>query len=175
LDDLDILAGLTKNRAIGPYWDVIQAPSFTTHTATVRLGVLNESFVVASKTGTAVAQYIYIVRYGLMNAERLFNGVKRRMKFGDDMHADQKILIYAWRPEADFEWVGGRQSLAFPRKQPALPGRIFVVLVRPFDRPDGNKVSGTILKWNWIHGDLNSTPMVDGEDRYIRQVWSKGS
>lgn len=93
------------------------------------------------------------------------------MKYGEDMHADERILIYVWRPEADFEWVGGRQSRAFPQKRLPPPGRIFVVLVRPLDRPDKHGVSGTILKWNWIHGDVNTTPTVDDEDRYIQQEW----
>lgn len=115
-----------------------------------------------------------MVRHGLVNAVLLYVGVKRPMKYEDDMDADEKILAYVWRPEADFEWVGGRQSRAFPAKHVPPPGRVFVVLVRPYDMPDAHGVSGAVLKWNWVYGDLSKGPIDDGDGpRYTKQVWSK--
>jgi hypothetical protein len=175
VDDTDIIASATGNTRIGPYWDVVQAPSFVDpDQPIIKVGLLDDSRRIAERTGTQIAQYTYIVRQGLVDAILLYRGVRRPMKFGSDMHADQKILIYVWRPPYDFQWVGGRQSRAFPEKRDALVGRVFVVLVRPYDKPDEHGVSGTILRWNWVYGNPMDGP-IDGDDgmRYTGEVWRR--
>lgn len=92
------------------------------------------------------------------------------MKYKDDMEADEKVFVYMWRPDADFEWIGGRNSRAFPAKHPAPDGRVFVVLAREHPEPDKYDVSGTVLRWNWVHGDLAN---FDWTQRYNEKRWSR--
>jgi len=172
VDEAELITDAFTPTRVGPYWDAIDAPSWIDKDAHIRLGVRNESFQIARRTGTSVAQYFHIVRFGLVRAVHLFRGMNRDMKVRDDMKAGERVLAYVWRPEFDFEWVGGPNSRAFPRKLTPPPLLVFVVLVRPFDVPDQYGVSGSILRWNWVDGDFRNAP-IDHEDRYDKPVWSK--
>jgi hypothetical protein len=165
----EIIASALGTSPVGLYWDVVEASGFTDRNTRVKLGVPYKSFQIVERVGTLVAHYHYLVRPGIMHAARLFRGVQRPMKCEDDMAADQKVLIYMWRPDANYEWVGGRHSSAFPARYPPPANEVFVALVRPFLEPDSDGISGALLKWNWIDGDLTS---FDWKRRYNEEIWS---
>ena len=164
-----LVSGWQARRTVGPYWDIVSAQSAADRNVAVQYGIRPETWQITSRTGTKVAEYFYLVRGGLKHARYLYQGVQRRMKFGADMNADEKILAYVWQPEFSYEWVGGRDSRAFPNKAPAPPNVVFGVLVRPHEQ-DEHETQGTILTWNWIDGDATGRP-IDCADRYSKLIW----
>ena len=93
---------------VGPYADVVEAPSPGDREVIVKLGIRNETFrqYVRRKHYTPVAQYSGIVQDGLHLTRHLFLGLNRPLMLADDTKADRNVLIYTWRSEIDFEWVG---------------------------------------------------------------------
>jgi hypothetical protein len=96
---------------------------------------------------------------------------------GDDKEADQNVLVYAWRPEIDYVWVGSQQDGRLLAKTP--PGGLaFVVLIRlelePITYPDVGSVAGSIEKWNWVKEDpLVAHAPFDFRERYETRLWSR--
>ena len=161
-------------RQVGSYFQIVPAPSPTNPESLIQLGVRHETFQrnVRLKLSTVIAQYYGIVKDGLVVAEHLFRGVMRPMMREQDTHADESVLIYAWRPASDYEWEGdpfrGRlRALAPP------PDRVFVVLVREL-QIQGGSVSGEIEWWNWVKEDpeLKHAP-IDYSVRYRQKLWSR--
>jgi hypothetical protein len=89
-----------------------------------------------------------------------------------DMDADERVLVYAWRPYSDYEWSGGPWDGNIIRREPPL-NRVFVVLVKE-EKPNEFGVYGSIEKWNWIMEDsrLKDAP-VEWDVRYGKKLWSK--
>ena len=159
---------------IKPYFDIVDALSPQDCETTVKLGVRHETFQrnVNLKLSTMIAQYYGIVKDGLIIAEHAFRGLKRPLLHADDMHADESVVVYAWRPTFDYEWTGYRHDGKITSLVPP-PGRVFVVLVREMPI-DSWGVSGTIERWNWVREDpeLRHAP-VDYRERYKEPLWSK--
>ena len=170
MDDEQILLSAARGRRVGPYSDVLEAPSFTDSSKAIKLGVPHEVFGIIESVGTIVAHYRYIVRPGLLQAKFLCRGMDRDMKVGDDKYAGAKVVSYVWRPNADYEWTGGRDSRAFPLRFDAPLGRVYVALARPFDKQDEHGVSGLLLRWNWIYGRIES---FDCKHRYDDTIWRR--
>ena len=141
---------------------------------TVRLGIRNAVFqrLQEKVLATTIAQYYMLVRPELCQARQLFRGLQRDLMFGDDMNADQNILIYCWRPQRDYVWVGDQHSTTMPRPMTPPSNRVFVVLARPHTEPDENGVYGELLKWNWVDGDPTDGPTGRG-GRYKEPLWSR--
>lgn len=156
------------------YFEIVDAPSPRDRNVSVKLGIRRETFQrnVRLKLATTIAQYFGIVRDGLIVAEHLFRGLKRPLMHAGDKHADESVLIYAWRPVWDYEWTGYRLGGTIAAISPP-PDRVFVVIVRetPVD-PLG--VSGTIEQWNWVREDpgLRHAPL-SYEVRYDELIWSR--
>jgi hypothetical protein len=171
VDDAQAIAAAVAGTPVGPYWDIVDAPSPFNPDEAIKLGVRTESFRIAQRTGTAIAQYLLMVRFGLNRTLHVFRGVERNMKHRDDMNADEKIAAYILRPSTDVEWVGDRFSGTI-RKLPAPARRVFVVLTRPFESPDEYGVGGAILRWNWVDANEHFAP-IDHTERYREMLWSK--
>ena len=174
--DIETIESWIRPVAVGPYWDVIVAPAPGDPSAQIRLGVPKSVFnrLQATVQATAIAQYYMLVRPQLRMAQRLFRGLNRNLMRGNDMDADRQILIYCWRPEKDFEWVGSRHSTVLPEPKTPPDRRIFVVLVRPHAEPGEPGVYGEVLKWNWVYGDVADGPENPGS-RYKESVWTRGT
>ena len=174
--DIETIESWNGPAAVGPYWDVIVAPAPEDESAQIRLGVPQSVFdrLQATVQVTAIAQYYMLVHPHLRMAQRLFRGLRRNLMYGDDMDADQQILIYCWRPEKDWKWVGSRHGTAPPESKTPPNGRIFIVLVRPHAEPDEHGVYGEVLKWNWVYGDIADGPEDPGS-RYSASVWTRGT
>jgi len=126
---------------------------------------------------TPLAQFYGIVQEGLIVAEHAFRGLNRPMRYEENMEADQSIVVYAWAARNDYEWLGPPYSNGEPTPKPALPGRIFVVLVREEstkEEENGKQIMGTIEKWNWVRedGELRGAP-IDWKVRYAKKLWSR--
>jgi len=160
-------------RGVGIYADIVEAPSPADPTALVRLGIRAETFRAYAVRGlaSAIAQYYGIVQEGMGHARWLFQGLRRPLMLGDDMHADQSALVYTWRSSVDFEWHGSPQD-GSPVEMVPLPGRVFAVLVRLEDSNEFN-VYGSIERWNWIKEDPKFAEAPIGwSQRYGKKVWS---
>jgi hypothetical protein len=158
----------------GPYFEVLAAPSPDDPSQTVKVGVRNDTFQRYRKHGlvTSIAQYFGIVQEGLAETQHLFRGLERPLMHDADMDADERVLVYAWRPYCDYEWSGGPwDGNIIPREPP--PNRVFVVLVKE-EKPNEFGVYGSIEKWNWIMEDsrLKDAP-VEWDVRYGKKLWSK--
>lgn len=159
---------------VGPYFETLEARSPDNPDSRVIVGVRYETFQQYVRWGlkSAIAQYYNIVQDGLMEAQHAFQGLARPMMIDLDMDADESVVIYCWRPETDWEWVGDATHGRVERREPA-PNRVFVVLVRP-EPKNQHGVYGCILKWNWVMQDLEleSAP-VEWKVRYTRKLWSR--
>src|SRR5688572_22538411 len=121
---------------------------------------------------TAVAQLLGIVAPGMSLAKHAFSGLKRPMHFDGDMEADKSIVVYAWKPDWDFEWRGSNLDFGCldPRVPP--PNRVFTVLVRR--RNSDAAKQGVIEHWTWVQEapDLPCAP-VAWDTRYESKLWSR--
>jgi hypothetical protein len=91
---------------------------------------------------------------------------------GDNMKADESVLVYTWRSPDDYEWAGTPQ---YGGPQPVNPPAdiVFVVLARE-ETPDENGVVGSIEHWNWVRADPNIPHApVDSTERYGGKLWSR--
>ena len=160
---------------VGPYFEVIEAPSPQNPGNMVRLGVRQDAFLrrVRRIRTTLIAQYYGIIQDGLVIAAHAFRGLKRPLSHGSDMNADEDVLIYAWRPEFDYEWIGNPHDGQEYRHDPP-PGRVFVALVREEPQPNEFNVAGSVEHWNWVSEDsgLKQAP-IDWEKRYQKKLWSR--
>jgi hypothetical protein len=160
---------------LGPYADTTDAHSPLDSSEVIRLGIPSETFHAFTKWGlaTPVAQYYGIVQDQVTKACHVFRGLKRPLMYGGDMRADEKFLIYSWRPEFDYVWVGDRFH-GNPERRSPPQGVVFVVLVQE-DSPNEHSVHGSIVHWNWIKEDpkLPGAP-VGWNERYKAKLWSKG-
>ena len=165
--------GMRDIQGAGPYCDVMQAPSPADSGKIIKLGIRNETFreYVKRNYRTPIAQYYGIVQDGLHRARHLFRGLKRPLMLADDTDADKNVLIYAWRSEIDFVWVGSRHD-GNPEQRVPQPNRVFVVIVRQ-EPPNEYDVCGSIERWNWIEEDpqLRHAP-IEHEKRYGENLWS---
>lgn len=161
-------------KGAGLYKDLVDAPSPQDHRHRVKLGIRLDGFQQYARRGlfSAIAQYYGIVQDGLLLAQHCFRGLNRPLMLGDDVGADESVLIYTWRSAEDYEWAGTPQ---YGRPQPINPpaGIVFVVLVRE-ETPDENGVIGSIEHWNWVREDPNIPHApVDWRKRYGSNLWSK--
>ncbi|MFZ0477909.1 MAG: hypothetical protein WAL71_02080 [Terriglobales bacterium] len=121
-----------------------------------------------------MAQFYGIVQDGLIGAQHAFRGLNRPMCYEDNMEADQTILVYSWRPSADYEFLGEGPAYDLIEMRP-VQGRAFVALVREEKVKQENTLTeGTIEKWNWVGEDpeLPGAP-IDWKIRYAKKLWSK--
>lgn len=164
---------------IGPYVDIVEARSPAAPEQTVKLGLREACLQQNLRLGlsTTIAQYYGIVQDGMMDTIHLFQGLNRPLMDGGDKEVDKSVLVYSWRPVADFVWTGSRfDGRVIPKVIPE--GRVFVVLVRPESQPDAytdeGTVFGSIEKWNWVKEDsfVPNAP-VDWKQRYDKKLWSR--
>jgi hypothetical protein len=167
---------LRHGRPVGPYFDVFSAPGQSPAKPDIQVGVTYRRFQSFAQSGlrTSIAQYYGIVQDGLENARHLFQGLRRPLRDANgNMDADRNVLIYAWRPDQDWVWMGGNDN---GRPQPKIPvaKRVFVVLVTMLQNPDEHGVSGVIEYWNWVEEDreTNLAPIA-WADRYQDKLWSR--
>jgi hypothetical protein len=155
------------------YADVVEAPSPFGPATAVRFGIRSDTFgrYVNRGLATAIAQYYGLVQQEIMQAKHVFRGLKRPLALDENMNADRNVLIYAWLPLNDYQWVGSRFE-GRPECRAVQAGRVFVVLVR--EEPEEHGVSGSIEKWNWVREDpiLTCAP-VGWEQRYEQKLWSR--
>jgi hypothetical protein len=120
-----------------------------------------------------IAQYYGIVQTGLLSAQHAFRGLNRKLLDEEDVKAEEKIVVYSWRPLADYVWRGSPADGMPVRVVPPPPGKVFVVLAR-MDPPDEHGIEGSIERWNWIREDskLPKAP-VDCDARYRTRLWSR--
>jgi hypothetical protein len=161
-------------RGVGPYADIVEAPSPTNNSDIVKLGVRVTTFegYVRRKEISNVAQYYGIVQGDLMLAKHLFTGLKRSLMYNGDMQADRNVIVYSWRSTNDYRWRGNVQNGHSERVDPPRD-QVFVVLVR--EEPENEHgVLGSIEHWNWVQEDpvLAHAP-VDWNQRYGQKLWSK--
>lgn len=164
---------------VGPYVDIVEAYDPENSALVVKLGLREDSFQqnVENALATTIAQYYGIVQDGLLNAVHLFRGLKRRLLLDDDTEADKNVLIYTWRPEVDYVWVGSRFDGKPVLKVPPAD-RVFVVLIREEKQPNEyagvGPIFGSIEKWNWVKEDpsLPHAP-IEWRDRYTEKIWSR--
>lgn len=161
-------------QGVGPYADIVEAPSPSDPRVVVKFGVRHETFLKFKERGlaTAIAQYYGIVQEQLIVAEHAFRGLKRPLMLEGDMDADRPVLAYAWRSRVDFEWSGSPHD-GYPERLIPPDGQTFVVLVRE-EQPNSFGVLGSIEKWNWVREDL-SLPQapVDWQQRYDQKLWTR--
>jgi hypothetical protein len=164
---------------VGPYRDIVEARSPLDPLLAVLVGLREDSFspVLHHNLSTAVAQYYGIVQHELFHAVHAFKGLNRPLMDGEDMAADKRIVIYSWRPQKDYVWIGGQFGGKPVEKVPPR-GRVFVVLVREEPGPNEyagvGKVFGSIEKWNWVKEDpqLLQAP-IEWQERYTSKLWSR--
>jgi hypothetical protein len=169
------VARMRDLQGVGPYKDVVEAPSAEDPQYTVKLGIRQDTFQQYARhlLFTAVAQYYGIVQDGLHSARHCFRGLKRPLMLGEDIHADEGVLVYTWRSLDDYEWAGTPQ---YGRPQPMRPtpvGIVFAVLARE-QTMDECGVVGTVEHWNWVREDPNLPHApIDWQERYGSKLWSR--
>ena len=161
-------------QAVGLYADVIEAPSPEDQRSTIRIGIRYETLrpYARLKYYTPIAQYYGIVQGSLHLARHLYRGLMRPLMLADDTKADENVLIYTWRSEVDFEWVGSPFG-GNPEQRIPPSNRVFVVIVRQ-QPSDEHGVTGSIERWNWIKEDQHRRHApVEWEKRYRANIWSR--
>jgi hypothetical protein len=160
--------------ANGPYVSIVEAPSESDPRVAVRLGLCKETIDLLRQAAmrTAMSQFFGIVEDGLMEASHLFKGLQRPLCHGENMQADQAVLIYVLTPDYDFVWMGDETSGDTVKVEPPS-NRVFVVLARQIEM-DEHGVSGTIEHWNWVQRDMHLAEAPIGySERYKNRVWSR--
>ena len=128
--------------------------------------------------GTKWVQLRRLVLPALIHAKHIFKGLRRDLYNDDDAHADEKNLVYTWKPGIDVEWdrslnggAGGTVDL------PAPIGAVFAVTVGLNERHKDRypEIDAFIGAWNWIDGEdavLAEAP-IEWVDRYDRKLWTR--
>src|ERR1017187_437262 len=163
---------------VGPYVEIVEARSPDNSSNVIRVGVREDSFqhLLHHNFATLVAQFYGMIQDGgLLQAGHAFKGLNRPLMHGEDENADKSVVVYSWRSEVDYVWVGSRFDGEPVQKVPP-PDIIFVVLVRedPETFPGVGEVFGSIERWNWIREDpmLPHAP-IDWHKRYGEKLWSR--
>jgi len=159
---------------VGPYIEVVEARSPENPTIHIKVGIRQDTFqqLVHHYFSTAVAQFYGLVQPGLVPAVHAFRGVKRPLLHAGNLNADSGVIVYSWRPEFDYVWVGNR-SEGHPAEKTPAPNRVLVVLLREFP-VDEFGCRGSIEHWNWVAEDpyLPQAP-VNWAERYSKRLWSR--
>jgi hypothetical protein len=160
---------------VGRYADCVAAPSPTDWQRTIRLGVRIDTFRQYAGRGlaTVIAQYYGIVQSGLLSSQHVFKGLNRKLLDDEDVEAEEKVVVYSWRPLADYLWSGSLHNGMPIRIVPPPSGKVFVALAR-IDPADEDGIEGSIGRWNWVREDprLPGSP-VDWNARYGIKLWSR--
>ncbi len=128
--------------------------------------------------GTKWVQLMRIVLPGLSNAKHIFQGLRRDLYNDDDAHADEKNLVYTWKPGFDVEWdhdANGGLGRAVDLQAPI--SAVFAVTIGKNERHKDKypEIDGFIAAWNWIDGEdavLSEAP-VNWVDRYDTKLWTR--
>ncbi len=172
---------MRQSTPIGPYWDIVSVSSPNNKSDTVGFGVLKTTVAlyVEAMAKTFLCQYHGIVQDGIADAVHAFRGVNRPLLHDENMQADQDVLVYTWRPDCDWIWIGGRHHdphCELPQMIAVdLPPRLVpVVLVRELQETDKDGVSGTVEQWSFVREDdaLPGAP-VGWKTRYEDKLWSR--
>ncbi|SRR6266852_5181504 len=164
---------------VGPYVDIIEARSPENPLNIIKLGVNQSSFqqVIDRNLSFRVAQFYGIIQGGLKDAVHAFKGLNRPLMQADDMHADDLMIAYSWRPQFDYGWSHSRlHGNPMPRIPPK--GIVFVVLVQELKQPENypghGVIVGTVEHWSWISEDptLPHAP-IEWQERYGQRLWSR--
>lgn len=170
MDDRQIATAAFGTVRVGSFWDTLEAPEPTDRSKRIRLGVPYQTWRIAERRDIQLARYFALVRFGMCNAAHLFRGLKRRMKYMQDMEADKRVLAYVWQPPYDAKCGTAWDGASIVDKVPSPPNEVFVVLVRMYDDADTNGISGEVLHWSWVDGDESLRPSDHG-DRYGSELW----
>jgi hypothetical protein len=161
-------------QAAAGYADIVKARSHVDPNVIVEVGIKDSTFrkFESTKQATKVAQYYGNVQDGLIEAQHAFLGLKRPHELDGDMNADKRVIIYSWRPEYDWVWLGSR-SASLPERRSPPPRLVFAVLML-LENQEEQGVSGSIVQWNWIAEDskISQAPL-DWESRYQEKLWSR--
>ena len=116
-----------------------------------------------------------IVVPGLIDAQHIFQGLKRPMFSDGSMEADATKLVYTWKPPYDFDRNDVNQDV--PQKHYFPKGKTFAVVVSPIreaHRADYPMIEGWINHWGIVDeaGNLAEAP-INWETRYLKKLWSK--
>lgn len=124
--------------------------------------------------GTMIAQFYELVIPGLILARHVFRGLERPLYCDSSNVGDKAKLVYTWKPEADYEQVGGPHGRTIKRDPPV--GKVFAVIVSPNIRHAEQfpQLAGWIEHWNWLEEDrgLDEAP-VSWVDRYAEKLWTR--
>lgn len=155
------------------FYATCQAPAPSDSTQRITVAVRREvvDTLRDAQLWTVAAQLFGIVLEELENASHLFQGLTRPLFDGDDVNADQQVLIYVIRPDHDAIWQPAEGG--FPMLGPPPHKRVFVVLVKPIpENPSG--IFGIAEHWNWVEEDplRDGLPVSFGK-RYTKKLWSR--
>ncbi len=121
----------------------------------------------------ALAQFDGIVCPGLIMVEHIFRGLERPLSDDDSNDADGHKLVYAWKPNWDFEWP---DRYGRPQKLPPVANGVFVTIISPNDRHQEAwpEVYGWIDRWNWVGEDpeLPGAP-INWKTRYTERLYTR--
>jgi hypothetical protein len=114
-----------------------------------------------------------IVVPGIVLVERIFQGLRRPLCDGDNMHADQIKQAFCWRPAFDYWWKEAdrfdNSRIEF-RESP--DGKVFIVNVTPNQDKTHYPLSDYwVERWYWVRRSTNDLKCpVDFENRYDRKL-----
>lgn len=140
----------------------------------VKFGILPEQLGRFAARGeiNAIAQFYMVVEPELVHAKHLFRGLERPLFCNNDMQADEKKLIYSWKPEFDYEWKGDRFSGETDSHRSPY-SKVFVVICAPNTHKDFPGVDGWVEHWSWvIESDVLMNAPIDHQTRYKEHLWS---
>jgi hypothetical protein len=119
----------------------------------------------------AIGQFYGVLSTGLISADHIFCGLRRRMSVNGNSHADSNMLIFTWVAHRDAE-MSREGELTFCA---AEVGSIFFVIVsKNTDQDTYPDIYGWAERWGWLpgHSTIKGAP-VDFDSRYDTRVWSQ--
>lgn len=162
----------------GHVW-VAEAPNWTGSDAPhLNIGIHPQTIIFDAGHGLSwkLGQMYGVLGPGLIMAQHVFRGLKRRMYVGEDKNAAAKNLVATWAPLRDAQLVGDRFNSVL-QYVVAPTGRVFAVYIVPNEMltefPD---IYGWTEHWAWIAADpdMPGAP-IDWKTRYDAKVWSRST
>jgi hypothetical protein len=141
--------------------------------AVLQIGVDKSELSSLAQQGLSwkLGQLYGIVSTGLISAQHVFEGAKRRMYVENDADADQKMLFFTWRALRDAKYkVPADHNEPLEFVNPPVSS-VFFVMVSPNGQSQHTEVFGWARHWGWVeaHTAELGAPL-DWENKYDRRL-----
>ena len=144
--------------------------------AVLKIGVDKRQIFAAANRGQSwvIGELYGVLATGLISAQHVFQGAKRRMLVNGNGDADQSTYFFTWRANRDAQAVDKPTGLELVFYD-APVSAVFCVMVLANHDPAHPEIFGWARNWSWLDADPLKIGAPEGwEDKYDRRIAYEG-